>query len=414
MRSEKPRSRRPQAQQRTPQLAEIALKPGREKSLLRRHPWIFSGAVGRAERTPSAGETVRVVAADGRFLALAAWNPDANIRARVWDWNESTRIDSAFFDHRLEVAIGLRRALGGSKPGEAERLVHGESDGLPGLIVDRYADVLVLQVSSAGCDRWRATIIEALQRLSGAGAIYERSDADVLELEGLAKRTGLVSGRLDSPLVEIVEHGLRLRVDVANGHKTGFYLDQRDNRLQVGRLAHGKTVLNCFSYTGGFTLQALAHGAANVTSIDSSADALQQARAHVRLNGLPEDRCEWIEADVFHHLRTLRDQNRDFDLIILDPPKFAPTAATAERAARGYKDINLLAFKLLRPGGLLATFSCSGGISAELFRKIVAGAALDAHSDVQVIGQFHAMPDHPVALAFPEGEYLKGLLCRVN
>ena len=414
MRSEKPRSRRPLAQQRTPQLAEIALKPGREKSLLRRHPWIFSGAVARAERTASAGETVRVVAADGRFLALAAWNPDANIRARVWDWNESTRIDSAFFDHRLEVAIGLRRALGGSKPGEAERLVHGESDGLPGLIVDRYADVLVLQVSSAGCDRWRATIIEALQRLSGAGAIYERSDADVLELEGLAKRTGLVSGRLDSPLVDIIEHGLRLRVDVANGHKTGFYLDQRDNRLQVGRLAHGRTVLNCFSYTGGFTLQALAHGAANVTSIDSSADALQQARAHVRLNGLPEDRCEWIDADVFRHLRTLRDQNRGFDLIILDPPKFAPTAATAERAARGYKDINLLAFKLLRPGGLLATFSCSGGVSAELFRKIVAGAALDAHSDAQVIGQFHATPDHPVALAFPEGEYLKGLLCRVN
>jgi 23S rRNA (cytosine1962-C5)-methyltransferase len=415
VRSEKPRSPEPQSRPpREQQLAEITLKPVREKSLLRRHPWIFSGAVARAERTAVAGETVRVVAADGRFLALAAWNPEANIRARVWDWNEGTRIDATFFGHRLEDAISMRRALYARKPEEAERLVHGESDGLPGLIVDRYADVIVLQISSAGCDRWRATILEALQRLTGARAIYERSDADVLELEGVAKRTGLVSGRLDSPIVEIEEHGLRLHVDVASGHKTGFYLDQRHNRLLVGSLAGDRSVLNCFSYTGGFTLQALAHGAASVTSVDSSADALQQARAHVRLNGLPEDRCEWVDADVFHYLRMLRDRNRGFDLIILDPPKFAPTVATAERAARGYKDINLLAFKLLRPGGLLATFSCSGGVSAELFRKIVAGAALDAHSDAQIIGQFHATPDHPVALAFPEGEYLKGLLCRVN
>ena len=411
--SEKSRSRELQAQPRAARLAEVALKPGREKSLLRRHPWIFSGAVAHAGRA-AAGDTVRVAAADGRFLALAAWNPAANIRARVWDWDERTRIDAAFFDGRIEVAIGMRRVLGAREPEEAQRLVHGESDGLPGLIVDRYADVLVLQISSVGCERWREPIIEALQRHTGARALYERSDADVLELEGMPKRTGLVSGRLESPVVEIAEHGLRLQVDVASGHKTGFYLDQRDNRLQVGKLAQGRAVLNCFCYTGGFTLQALAHGAASVMSIDSSAQALLQAQAQVRLNGLPEQRCEWIDADVFQHLRTLRDQHRSFDLIVLDPPKFAPTAATAERAARGYKDINLLAFKLLRPGGLLATFSCSGGVSAELFRKIVAGAALDAQRDGQVIGQFHATPDHPVALAFPEGEYLKGLLCRVN
>ena len=390
------------------------LKAGREKSLLRRHPWVFSGAVARIDGRASAGDTAHVVANDGSFLALVAVNPDANISARVWDWNEATQINTAFFHRRLEAAIGMRRALFPRNADEAERLVHGESDGLPGLIVDRYADVVVLQISSAGCQRWRNAIIESLQRITAARAIYERSDADVLELEGLAARTGLVQGELDTPVVEIGESGVRLRVDVANGHKTGFYLDQRDNRLRVGRLAADRDVLNCFSYTGGFTLQALAHGAASVTSVDSSADALQLGREHVRVNGLPEQRCEWIDADVFQYLRKLRDQNRQYDLIILDPPKFAPTAATAERAARGYKDINLLAFKLLRPGGLLATFSCSGGVSADLFRKIVAGAALDAGSDAQVVDQFHSTPDHPVSLAFPEGEYLKGLLCRVN
>lgn len=392
---------------------KIILKAGREKSLLRRHPWVFSGAIARTEGAPSQGDTVRIVASDGRFLAIAACNPDANISARVWDWNEGTRIDAAFFRARLEAAIGQRRKLFPRDAGEAERLVHGESDGLPGLIADRYADVIVLQISSAGCRRWREDIIESLQRITGARAIYERSDSDVLELEGLQPQTGLARGELASTIVEIAENGARLRVDVARGHKTGFYLDQRDNRVQVGRLAKDRDVLNCFSYTGGFTVQALLHGAASVASVDSSADALELAREHVALNAMPAQRCEWIDADVFQCLRKFRDQGRSFDLIILDPPKFAPTAATAERAARGYKDINLLGFKLLRPGGLLATFSCSGGVSADLFRKIVAGAALDANADAQVIDQFHASPDHPISLAFPEGEYLKGLLCQV-
>jgi 23S rRNA (cytosine1962-C5)-methyltransferase len=235
-----------------------------------------------------------------------------------------------------------------------------------------------------------------------------------MELEGRPLRKGLVAGELESTIVDIEEHGVRFQVDVATGHKTGFYLDQRDNRYRIGKLAENRQVLNCFCYTGGFTVQALAHGATSVMSVDSSADALRLAQGHVDLNGLSQDRCEWVDADVFQHLRKLRDQGRQFDLIILDPPKFAPTAATAERAARGYKDINLLAFKLLRPAGLLATFSCSGGVSADLFRKIVAGAALDAGADAQMIEQFHASPDHPVSLAFPEGEYLKGLLCRIG
>jgi 23S rRNA (cytosine1962-C5)-methyltransferase len=394
-------------------LNKIILKAGREKSLLRRHPWVFSGAIARTEGTPLQGDTVRVVANDGRFLALAACNPDANISARVWDWHEDTRIDADFFRNRLAQAIGLRRSVFPRSPQEAERLVHGESDGLPGLIVDRYADVLVVQVSSAGCNRWREVIVDALQETTAPRAIYERSDSDVLELEGLAPRTGLVKGVLDSSVIEIRENGVRLRVDVAKGHKTGFYLDQRDNRMQVGRMAQGRDVLNCFCYTGGFTVQALVHGASSVASVDSSAEALEHAREHVALNAMPAERCEWIDADVFQCLRKFRDQGRSFDMIILDPPKFAPTAATAERAARGYKDINLLGFKLLRPGGLLATFSCSGGVSADLFRKIVAGAALDASVDAQVINQFHASSDHPISLAFPEGEYLKGLLCQV-
>ncbi len=360
-----------------------------------------------------AGDTVRILAQDGRFLALGAYNPESQISARIWDWHEGTQIDAGFFRQRIATAIQMREALLDTQAGGAVRLIHGESDGLPGLIADRYADVVVIQISSAACHRWRGAIMAALHELTSARALYERSDADVLELEGLQHRSGVVRGTLDPPQVEILEYGARFRVDVAHGHKTGFYLDQRDNRHFVGKLAAGRDVLNCFCYTGGFTVHALAHGAKSVTSVDSSADALQLAQEHVRMNGLPQDRCEWFDADVFQLLRRLRDQGRQFDLIILDPPKFAPTPATAERAARGYKDINLLAFKLLRSGGLLATFSCSGGISADLFRKIVAGAALDAGADAQVLGQLHAAPDHPVSLAFPEGEYLKGLLCRI-
>lgn len=395
-------------------LHKLILKSGREKSLLRRHPWVFSGAIARAEGSPGAGDTVRIVAHDGRFLALAAYNPVSQISARVWDWGEDTRIDAGFFRARVATAVRMRDAMLGKEARGAVRLINGESDGLPGLIADRYADVVVMQISSAGCHRWRDAIAEALYQLTGTLALYERSDADVLELEGLEQRTGVVRGTLERPQVEIVENGANFRVDVARGHKTGFYLDQRDNRIIVGRLAAGRDVLNCFCYTGAFTVHALLNGAKSVASVDSSADSLLLAQEHVRMNGLHEDRCEWIDADVFPFLRKLRDQGRQFDLIILDPPKFAPTPATAERAARGYKDINLLAFKLLRPGGLLATFSCSGGISADLFRKIVAGAALDAEADAQMIGQFHAAPDHPVSLAFPEGEYLKGLLCRVG
>ncbi len=392
-------------------MKQLILKPGREKSLLRRHPWVFSGAVARVSGDPETGDTVAVRAAGGEFLAWAAYSPVSQIRARVWSWDERDAIDAGFLRARLRRAMDARERLIAAEADGALRLAHGESDGLPGVIADRYGEVVVLQLLSAGAERWRAELADAVRELTGCACVFERSDADVRELEGLPARSGAFYGALPAE-VQMREHGLSYGVDVARGHKTGFYLDQRDNRKRIGELSRGREVLNCFCYTGGFTLNALAGGAASVLSVDSSAAALAQAQDNLRRNGLDAARAEWQDADVFKHLRTLRDQGRSFDLIVLDPPKFAPTAAFAEKAARGYKDINLLALKLLRPSGLLATFSCSSGISAELFQKIIAGAALDAGADASIVGHFAASADHPVLLSFPEGDYLKGLLVR--
>jgi 23S rRNA (cytosine1962-C5)-methyltransferase len=391
----------------------LTLKPGKEKSLLRRHPWIFSGAVASVSEIPP-GTTVRVTSHDGAFLAWAALSPDSQIRARVWSFDEADRVDADFFSARSTRALQTRRAIPASgDPRAALRLVHGESDGLPGVIVDRYADTLVVQLLSCGAERWREEITDALVKATGCSNMYERSDADVRKLEGLAPRSGILRGA-PAGEIEILEGERKLRflVDVAGGQKTGFYLDQAENRALVAALAAGQQVLNCFCYTGAFSIAALAGGAASVTSIDSSADALVKLAAHLQLNGCDAARSTAIEADVFQALRSQRDAGRHYDLIILDPPKFAPTAAHAERAARAYKDINLLGFKLLNPGGRLVTFSCSGGIDAGLFQKIVAGAALDAGVDAQIERKLTASPDHPVLLSFPEGDYLKGLVCR--
>jgi 23S rRNA (cytosine1962-C5)-methyltransferase len=380
---------------------------------LRRHPWIFSGAIVRVDGAPANGDTLPVRSADGEFLAWAAYNAGSQITARVWSWDENETIDVEFFHRKIAAALAARLALNLSAASSGMRLIHAESDGLPGLIVDQYSNVLVVQIGSAGAERWRDAIADILQELCEPVCIYERSDSDSRGLEGLEVRNGVLRGTLPER-VEVTEHGLRFAVDVAEGQKTGFYLDQRDNRALTETLAHGKDVLNCFCYTGGFSLYALRGGAKSVLSIDASGDALRIAEDNLTHNSLDSARAEWQEADVFQALRKLRDQGRQFDFIILDPPKFAPTAAFAEKAARGYKDINLLGFKLLRPGGLLATYSCSGGISEELFQKIIAGAALDAGVDAQIVHHLHAAPDHPVLLSFPEGAYLKGLVLRVS
>ncbi len=391
-------------------MKKLILKPGREKSLKRKHPWVFSGAVARVEGDPQLGDTIEVRSADGEFLAVAAYSPHSQIRARVWDWRERV-IDGAFFRERIERAVRSREALAKSGMSDALRLIYGESDGLPGIIADRYDSTVVVQLASAGAERWRDKISESLRQVTDAVSVWERSDAEVRQLEGLPPRTGLLRGAAPAAPLVVSEHGLRFEVGFEGGHKTGFYLDQRDNRLEVRALAAGRDALDCFCYSGGFALNMLAGGAKSVTAIDSSADALAQARRNAGLNNLPN--AEWMEADVFQMLRRFRDQGRNFDLIVLDPPKFAPTVAHVEKAARAYKDINLLAFKLLRPGGALVTFSCSGGVSADLFQKIIAGAALDAGVDAHIGNWLHAAPDHPVALNFPEGEYLKGLICRV-
>ena len=388
----------------------LILKPGRDKSLKRRHPWVFAGAIARVEGNPASGETVELRSADGEFLAVAAYSPASQIRARVWDW-QPRDIDAAFFSQRITQAARARESLLGGNDTDSARLIHGESDGLPGVIADLYGDTVVVQLLAAGAERWRDAIADELARLPGIVRVYERSDADVRALEGLPSRSGWLLGPpLTAPLI-IHEHGLQFKVEIEAGHKTGYYLDQRDNHLFLKNISVNKAVLDCFCYSGGFALNALAGAARSVTAIDSSGPALATARANAERNNLQQ--AEWIEGDVFQTLRKFRDQDRRFDIIVLDPPKLAPTAAHAEKASRAYKDANLLGFKLLNPGGVLMTYSCSGGVSPDLFQKIVAGAALDAGVDARVEAWHHAAADHPVLLNFPEGEYLKGLVCRV-
>ncbi|HEV8110507.1 MAG TPA: class I SAM-dependent rRNA methyltransferase [Burkholderiales bacterium] len=391
-------------------MSTLILKKGRDKSLRRRHPWLFSGAIEKVSGKPGAGDTVDIKDTSGKTHGRAAYSPKSQIRARVWTFDPNEEVDAAFFRRRIERALALREALPARRHTNALRLVHGESDGLPGLIVDRYADVLVAQFLAAGVERWRDPILDTLSELTAAEAIFERSDAEVRKLEALPARVGFARGNRNASRCPIVEYGLNFRVDVEQGQKTGFFLDQRENRQRVRELAAGREVLDGFSYTGGFSIAALAGGARRVTAIESSAAALEVARDNLSANPLDSGRIEFVHGDVFKELRTLRDRGATFQMVILDPPKFAPSAAQVKNAARAYKDINLLALKLLAPGGLLATFSCSGGVSAELFQSIVAGAALDAGADAKIIERFGAAADHPVALEFPEGEYLKGLL----
>ena len=396
-------------------MKSLRLKDGKERSLLRRHPWIFDTAIARGGA--DAGETVRVESHAGEFLAWAAFSPASRIRARAWSFDPAQRIDAAFLAAACGRAVRARQRF--DIKSDAMRLVHGESDGLPGLIVDRYGDTLVAQFLGAGAERWKAVLADALLAETGLSRLYERSDTSSRSLEGLQPASGWLRGApaqgaaLSPTEFTIREHGWQLTLDIATGHKTGFYLDQRDSRQKFAEHARRlglQRVLNCYCYTGGFTVAALAGGAAHVTSIDSSAPALARARANVELNGFDAARADFLDADVNASLRRFIEEGRTFDAIVLDPPKLAPTAAHAERAARAYKDINRLALKLLEPGGVLFTFSCSGGISADLFHKIVASAGADAGVDGYITERLAGAPDHPMTLEFPEGEYLKGLV----
>ena len=397
-------------------MLEAQLKAEREKALLRGHPWIFSGsinAIRKANEDVFPGETIRVNNSKGEFIAWGAYSPASQIRVRIWSYDKDKVIDREFFRDRLNDAIRLRRRILHSGDLNACRLVHAESDRVPGFIVDRYGEILVIQCLSAGAEFWRQTLVDLLAELTGIEQIFERSDADIRNLEELPLRKGSLLGGDFDQKIQIREGELKFWVDVNEGQKTGFYLDQRDNRSFVKKMAADRAVLDCFAYTGGFAVPALTGGAKHVVAVESSSSAITLGRENVALNGIPDNKIEWITGDVFQTLRRFRDQNEKFNMVILDPPKFAPTAAHAQRAARGYKDINLLGLKLLNPGGLLVTFSCSGGVSEDLFQKILAGAALDAGVEARIIARLGPGIDHPVALKFPEGAYLKGLVIQI-
>ena len=396
----------------------MVLKPRREESVLRRHPWVFSGAVSRTEGEPLPGDVVEVRSAHGEHLGQGYYNPASNIVVRLLTWGAEEVIDGAFWRRRLAESIARRAALAADAATTAYRLVYAESDGLPGLIVDRYGEWLVYQSLTLGMDALKGEVVAALVEAAAPRGIYERSDVDVRVQEGLDPAVGLLYGEEPPERIEILENGLRFLVDVRTGHKTGAYLDQRENRRRLATYCRGAEVLNAFSYTGGFGVYAAAAGARRVINLDSSADALALAEENLALNNAALSSAaaevESIAGDAFQVLRRFRDQARTFDVIVLDPPKFAFSRRQVDSATRGYKDINLLAMRLLRPGGTLATFSCSGVVSEDLFQKVVFGASLDAGREVRILERLAQGPDHPVLLTFPEAAYLKGFICRVE
>lgn len=394
------------------QNSSVVLKPGRQRAVQRRHPWVFSGAVRRVEGDPIDGDIVEVRDAHGDWLARGYLNRRSQIVVRLLTWDPDEPVDALFWQQRLQQAITFRSALAGDPTTTAYRLAHAESDGLPGLVVDRYGDCLVVQFLTLGVERWRDDIVAALAGLMAPKAIFERSDAQVREKEGLDPRMGVLWGEAPPRQTEVLENNCRFLVDIQAGQKTGFYLDQRENRARLPAYCSGAEVLDAFAYTGAFGIYAACGGAARVTFVESSRPALEMARQNAVVNRQDPEAHAFIEGNVFQVLRDFREEGRVFETIVLDPPKLAPTAGDVQRAARAYKDVNLLAFRLLRPGGILFSTSCSGAVSADLFQKILFGAALDAGRSVQIIGHLHQGPDHPVALTFPEGAYLKGLICR--
>ncbi|WP_064603168.1 class I SAM-dependent methyltransferase [Photobacterium sp. J15] len=394
--------------------ASIYLVKGREKSLRRRHPWVFSRGIQRIEGKPSLGETVDIFDHKGEWLARGAYSPQSQIRVRVWTFNKKEAVDVDFFVNRLKTAQGLRDILAERDGLTGYRLIAAESDGLPGITIDRYQNFLVCQLLSAGAEAQKDALVEALKTCYPECSIYERSDVSVRKKEGLKQRTGVLHGEEPPKFVTIEENGVNINVDIVGGHKTGFYLDQRDSRQGSVKYVNGKRVLNCFCYTGGFGLYALKGGASEVVNVDVSQPALDTARMNAEMNGLPVENAQFLNADVFKLLRDYRERGEKFDVVIMDPPKFAESKSQLVGACRGYKDINMLAMQILNPGGTLLTYSCSGLMDNNLFQKIIADAALDAHREVQFIERFSQAADHPLDSAYPEGFYLKGFACYVK
>lgn len=394
-------------------MVEVILKKGKEKAALQRHPWIFSGALEKVKGSPENGDVVKVLAANADFLAYGYYNENSRVAVRLLEWDESQTIDRAWYEQRIRTAIAARRHV--LKKGDTNtcRLVFSEADFLPGLIVDQYANFLALQILSAGIEQVKSDIIDILRDELQPAGIFDKSDANARTHENLEVAQGLLWGENPPEFLEVKENGILYNINIAGGQKSGFYCDQRDNRLLLADYTEGKRVLDCFSYSGGFSLNSLKAGASHVTSVDSSALALETLQQNMALNGFDASSSTIFQSDVNKQLRQFKEEGKTFDVLILDPPKFAPSRSALDRAARAYKDLNRLGMGLLESGGLLATFSCSGAVDIDTFKQIIAWAALDAGKEVQILKQFNQPEDHPVRISFPEGEYLKGLLLRV-
>lgn len=393
--------------------ARIYLKVSREKSLLRKHPWVFSRAINKIKGNPQLGDTVDIYDNKENWLARGAYSPESQISIRVWTFDKNEEVDETFFLTKLANAQARREWFIEKGGLTGYRLIAGESDGLPGITIDKYNNFLVCQLLSAGADFHRYTLVSTLRKLYPDCHIYERSDVDVRKKEGLEPVTGWLTEPQESTECIIEEYGVKIKVNIETGHKTGFYLDQRESRLTAGKYSAGKSVLNCFSYTGTFSLHCALNGAKEVINVDVSQPALDIAKENAELNNIG-DNVKFVKADVFKLLRQYREEKRTFDMIILDPPKFVESKAQLNGACRGYKDINMLAMQLLKPGGILLTFSCSGLMETGLFQKVVADAALDAKRNAYIVDRLHQAPDHPVSSNYPEGYYLKGLICQVE
>ncbi|WP_199137655.1 class I SAM-dependent rRNA methyltransferase [Pedobacter sp. ASV12] len=394
-------------------MVEIKLKKGKEKAVLQRHPWVFSGALEKVKGDPKNGDVVKVLDSHNEFLAYGYFNDQSRVAVRLIEWNEEQAINKAWYGQKINQAIQARAHLLQKENTNAYRLIFSEADFLPGLIVDKYADFLSVQILSTGIEKAKDVIIEALCEALNPKGIFDRSDATARTHEGITAENGLLWGEAPATFIEVKENGITYHINIVEGQKSGFYCDQRDNRQLLASYAKGKTVLDCFSYSGGFSLNALLQGAAQVTSVDSSALAIETLKQNIELNQFDHQIHTAIQSDVNKQLRAFKDEGKKFDIVVLDPPKYAPSRSALDRAARAYKDLNRLGLLLLESGGLLATFSCSGAVDIETFKQIIAWAALDAGKEVQVIRQFSQPEDHPVRLSFPEGEYLKGLLLRI-